>query len=478
MKKSKKKKFNKLNILNIFCLVFITLFLILLIKLNMIPKNYLLVLTSVLTLLEVVCIVLTNLKSKICKIIGIILDILLLILSVFGSYFMYNGNLFLDKSFNNIKNEQYITYYVVSYSSNNAGNRNEIDDTVYYVNNDSNINSAINTLKKYVKNEITETNDISNLFTLILNKQAKYALISNTSYEILFDNNENLKRENYKIVYQYKIKIKNKNSNKVSNNTEKFNVYISGTDFANLSDFNMIMTVNNKTHKVLLTSIPRDYYINVYGTDNIRDNLSFIGINDINTRMKSIENYFGITMDYYLKINTNSLVSVVDSVGGIEYCSDQSYTTTHSTILNSYDDSKGKKLTIKKGCQHLNGIETLTVARERNAFAGRDRQRQKNCQAIIIDIFDKLKSVNTITNYNEILNSLSNLYETTISREIIENIMKDVINGENYTIETQSVDGNDSMDLVHLNSMKGWVMYPNEDTVKTAKTKINEVLNK
>lgn len=478
MKKSKKKKFNKLNILNIFSLIFITLFLILLIKLNMIPKNYLLVLTSVLTLLEVVSIVLTNLKNKICKVIGIILDILLLILSIFGSYFIYNGNLFLDKSFNNIKNEQYITYYVVSYSSNTAGNRNEIDDTVYYVNNDSNITSAINTLKKYVKNEITETKDISDLFTLISNKQAKYALISNTSYEILFDNSENLKRENYKIVYQYKIKIKNKNSNKVSNNTEKFNVYISGTDFANLSDFNMIMTVNNKTHKVLLTSIPRDYYINVYGTDNIRDNLSFIGINDINTRMKSIENYFGITIDYYLKINTNSLVSVVDSVGGIEYCSEQSYTTTHATILNSYDDSKGKKLTIKKGCQHLNGIETLTVARERNAFAGRDRQRQKNCQAIIIDIFDKLKSVNTLTNYNEILNSLSNLYETTISREIIENIMKDVINGENYTIETQSVDGNDSMDLVHLNSMKGWVMYPNEDTVKTAKTKINEVLNK
>lgn len=264
MKKSKKKKFNKLNILNIFSLIFITLFLILLIKLNMIPKNYLLVLTSVLTLLEVVSIVLTNLKNKICKVIGIILDILLLILSIFGSYFIYNGNLFLDKSFNNIKNEQYITYYVVSYSSNTAGNRNEIDDTVYYVNNDSNITSAINTLKKYVKNEITETKDISDLFTLISNKQAKYALISNTSYEILFDNSENLKRENYKIVYQYKIKIKNKNSNKVSNNTEKFNVYISGTDFANLSDFNMIMTVNNKTHKVLLTSIPRDYYLSRY----------------------------------------------------------------------------------------------------------------------------------------------------------------------------------------------------------------------
>ena len=48
-----------------------------------------------------------------------------------------------------------------------------------------------------------------------------------------------------------------------------------------------------KTHKILLTSIPRDYYIPVYGTNGIRDNLSFIGVNDIYTRAKSIENYFG-----------------------------------------------------------------------------------------------------------------------------------------------------------------------------------------
>lgn len=238
----------------------------------------------------------------------------------------------------------------------------------------------------------------------------------------------------------------------------------------------MIATVNMNTHKILLTSIPRDYYIPVSGTNGIRDNLSFIGVNDIDTRIKSIENYFGINFDYYLKINTNSLVGIVDAVGGIEYCSDESFTTTHAVILNSYDDSKGKKLNIKKGCQHLNGIQTLTVARERNAFVGRDRQRQKNCQAIIVDIFEQLKSANTLANYNNILNSLGDLYETSLSREIIENIMKDTINGANWTFENQSVDGNDGQDLVHLNSMKGWVMYPIDDTVANAKAKINEIL--
>ena len=475
-RKKKESKFNKINIINILNLIFVTILLILLVKLNMIPKNYMMIITAILTLYEVLCIFLTNLKNKPCKIIGIVLSLLSIVGCIFCSYYLYNSDSFLDKAFDNAKKENYITYYVVTYSDNTASNRNDINDTVYYVNNDSNINSAIDTLKKYTKSNITQTDDVVNLFNLISSKQASFALISNSSYEILFSNNTSLKKDNYKVIYQFRIKIKNNVDSNKTSSKEKFNIYISGTDFANLSDFNMIATVNMNTHKILLTSIPRDYYIPVSGTNGIRDNLSFIGVNDIDTRIKSIENYFGINFDYYLKINTNSLVGIVDAVGGIEYCSDESFTTTHAVILNSYDDSKGKKLNIKKGCQHLNGIQTLTVARERNAFVGRDRQRQKNCQAIIVDIFEQLKSVNTLANYNNILNSLGDLYETSLSREIIENIMKDTINGANWTFENQSVDGNDGQDLVHLNSMKGWVMYPIDDTVANAKAKINEIL--
>ena len=476
MKKEKEKKFNKLNIINILNLIFITLFLVLLLKLNMIPKKYMMIITVSLTIYELLCILFTNLKFKVTKIIGIVLSSLSIIGCSVLSYYLYTGNTFLDKAFDNTKTENTITYYVVTYKDNTASNRNDIKDTVYYVNNDSNIESAVNYLKKYTSSNITLANDVTTLFTMIANKQASFALLSNSSYEILFDNNKDLKRDNYKIVYQFNIKIKNKVSKSTSSNKEKFNIYISGTDFANLSDFNMIVTINMKTHKILLTSIPRDYYIPVYGTNGIRDNLSFIGVNDIYTRAKSIENYFGINFDYYLKINTNSLVEIVDAIGGIEYCSDASYTTTHATILNSYDDSKGKKLYVKKGCQHLNGIEALTVARERNAFVDRDRQRQKNCQAIIIDIFDKLKSVNTLTNYTNILNSLSDLYETTLPREIIEQIMKDTIDGANWSFDNQSVDGIGGTDLVHLNSMKSWVMYPTDETIVSAKAKMNEIL--
>ena len=266
----KEKKFNKLNIINILNLIFITLFLVLLLKLNIIPKKYMMIITVSLTIYELLCILLTNLKFKVTKIIGIVLSSLSIIGCGVLSYYLYNGNNFLDKAFDNTKTENTITYYVVTYKDNTASNRNDIKDTVYYVNNDSNIESAVNYLKKYTSSNITLASDVTTLFTMIANKQASFALLSNSSYEILFDNNKDLKRDNYKIVYQFNIKIKNKVSKSTSNNKEKFNIYISGTDFANLSDFNMIVTVNMNTHKILLTSVPRDYYLPVYGTNGIK----------------------------------------------------------------------------------------------------------------------------------------------------------------------------------------------------------------
>lgn len=67
--------------------------------------------------------------------------------------------------------------------------------------------------------------------------------------------------------------------------------------------------------------------------------------------------------------------------------------------MGDYDDTKGKKLTVSKGCRTYSGIEILTIARERKAFVDGDRQRQKNCQDIMISIFKKMANADNITNY-------------------------------------------------------------------------------
>ena len=303
-------------------------------------------------------------------------------------------------------------------------------------------------------------------------------LIDKASYDVLLNVNDSLDKDSFKIVYEFDIAT-NVEKKEEEEKKSSFNIYIAGRDFDGLIDYNTIVTVNMNTHEILMTSIPRDYYMNISGMNGKKDSLSHMYAFGLDKAEKSVAEFFEVPIDYNIHITTESLVGLVDKIGGITYCSDQSFTTTHALILNSYDDRGKKKLYVKKGCQELNGIETLTVARERNAFVGRDRVRQKNCQKIIIAIFEKLKSTNSFVNYKEILDSLSNLYTTTIPRSVITDIAKDTIDGADWKFITQSVDGSDlwDADIAILNG-KGYAMQPNMNDVVNARNKINEILEK
>ena len=470
MRKKRDNKFNKLNIISIIVFLFLVGLIFLLIKLNILPGLYLVILIGILSIITVIGILFVNLKSKIFKIIGICVLVISILVDGIGIYYLYTTDNFFKHSFN--KKIQYTsTFYVVT-NCDNDYTKKDIKGEIHYYKQTNNIKRAIDLLRDSYEFDNKSYDDISSMFEDISNNKIDFMLVEKASYDIVFDLAKNFDKNKFRIIYEFDIKIEKENKRDFKNN---FNIYLAGSDFAGLNDFNMIVSVNMKTHEVLLTSIPRDYYIEVVGSDGRKDTLSYMGPYGIDTSVKSLEKFFDINIDYYIKVNTNSLVGIVDQLGGITYCSDISYTTTHALVLNTYND-QGKKLYVKKGCQELNGIETLTVARERNAFAGRDRVRQENCRKIILSIFDKLKSTNTIVNYNQILNSLNDLYETTIPREIISEFAKDTINGVKWKIAEQAVDGSDSTDYVHLTNLKDWVMYPNEDSVNSAKNKIKEVI--
>ena len=235
----------------------------------------------------------------------------------------------------------------------------------------------------------------------------------------------------------------------------------------------MLLTINTKTKTILITSIPRDYYVYIPNYQTY-DSLEFIGLLGENASMNALENLLDTKIDLYTSIYTEGLVEIVDLLGGIEYCSDQTFTTTHSLVLDTYDDSYGEKLTIYEGCQHLNGIETLTVARERKKI-GSDRKRQENCRKIFKTIMNDSLSITTLTNYEEMLNKISDLYQTNIDKKTVQKLIKSLINNK-YQIIEQSLDGSDGSGYIRLGTINSYVMYPYESSVEQAKTKINNVL--
>lgn len=469
--KNKLLKYNYLIITAIMLIVNILLF-IFTNKLNILPIKYYLLIFGIIVVLEIVSILFILLKKKILNIIGYILSIILIIVNICGIYYVRVTDNFLDKSFNNDNREYTTTFYIVSKKDSNNTLDNIVGKDIGYYKDTPNIEQAITELGyKYKVNTISYDN-ISEMFNSI-----NYILIEKNLYDYTFEIDKSLNKLDYDIIYEYALTFQETiDSNTEENDdnyipeTNNINIYIGGTDFTNqLYDFNMIVSINKDTHKVLLTSIPRDYHIPVYGKGGRSDNMGYHGAWGITTSMKSLEQLLNIKIDYYVKVRTSSLVGVVDTLGGIQFCSDKSFYTTHATILDSYDDSKGNKLYVKKGCYNYNGTEILTISRERLAYSGGDRQRQKNCQSILISIFNKATSPSVIKNYQSLLDSISDLYTTSIPRDMITSYIRDILdNNTKWTFNTQSLDGYDSRGYVHLTNYLDYVMMPYQSSVNSA----------
>ena len=458
-------------IASIISLLFIISFSAFLFILDILPIKYIIPIIGVLVLLNLVGTYLIDPKKKFkVNIVGGIILLLTILISGIGTYYLASTNNFLNKSFSKFRYEK-TTYYIVGLKKNNLEKKDITGDISVY-NETIKLDKALTKLKD--KYEVTEKryDDVGVILDNMTNNTDKLMLVEKSSYGIVFSISKQYKKEDFEIIDEFNIITKVKNKKK---NIEKFNIYFGGQDFSGLRDFNMIITVNTKTHRILLTSIPRDYYLEVPGKGGRRDKLSFMSAYGTDINKEALEKAFGTNIDYSLLVETGSLVDIVDYVGGIDFCSDYEYTTTHA--LTTTDDDRGRKLYVKKGCQHVNGIEALTISRERNAFPGRDRVRQENCQKILIAIVKKLISTDTMLHYNETLNTLSDLYTTDMPRSIFSNFAKDIINnGNKWKFETQSVDGTDGQDKVHLSNITDWVMYPDMKTVDKAKQKINKTL--
>ncbi len=460
-----------------------TLLLIFIHNLNVLTVKYYFLIFGGLFLLEIISIRLILIKKKPTIVIGYLLILLLVILNLTGIYYVRVTNHFLNQSFNNDKREYTNTFYVLSLKESNYKLDNITDMNLGYYQNTPNINEAIKEFNYQYKVNTTSYEDILDMFQK-LDTEIHYILIEKNLYTYIVEAEDDLNEDNYTVIYEYTLtfeeiiepeKDSQENENqKESTGMNNINIYIGGTDFTNqLYDFNMIVSINKDTHKILLTSIPRDYHIPVYGMGGKQDNMGYLGAWGITTSMKSLEQLLHIKIDYYIKVRTNSLVEVVDTLGGISFCSNKSFYTTHATILDSYDDSKGNKLYVTKGCKNYNGIEILTISRERLAYPSGDRQRQKNCQSILISIFNKATSPSILKNYQSFLNSINNLYTTNIPRNIITDYMKDILNNNTkWTINTQSLEGYDSSGYVHLTNLVDYIMIPSEESVSKASNNI------
>ena len=463
-------------LINIFSLiVFITVLLTIMevVKLDVLPNKYLYLFIGLELIVFILGLVLYNLKKKVFVILGIIIYIISILGNIFGYYYLSKTNNYITTSFKKEYYTEKTIYYVITSKNNSVNKIDELskDDNIIYYKYSKLIDKALKKLGNY---KYQDTDNALWATTSIKDNNG-YFLIGKANYDYFFNstNTDSNYKDNFKIIYEFEVTDKVLVNKKVK---DSYNIYINGLDFTGvMRDYNLIVTVNTKTKKVVLTSIPRDYYVDV-PQYNMKDTLMCLGSLDSEVSKEALENLFNTKIDYTINLNTTSLVNIVDSIGGVNFCSDYDFTTTHSLVLDTYNDSTGKKLHVTKGCREYNGIETLAIARERNAFPGRDRYRQKNCRQILINITKKLASTTTLSNYDEVLKSFDGLYTTDMNDKVIKQLIKTYINDPNFEIIEQSVDGTDGLGIGHLGTQESWIMNPDMNTVNPASDKINQVL--
>ncbi|MCH5166341.1 MAG: LCP family protein [Erysipelotrichales bacterium] len=407
-----------------------------------------------------------------------ILYLLLNIFCVAAIYYGSTTNKFLNNAFDNAESEYKTKFLLLSKNDYELNDLKE-KDIAYYTDLQYKEKAFAELAKKDIKTFL-EYPDINTTL------EQDVSLIDNGMYIYLKEDQSEIKIDEYNIIYEFEVGIELSNEAIGEEELEEeekieyqqltpgeyYNIFLGGYDFTNtFMDFNMLVSINKTNNEILITTIPRDFYITDAKVGK-RDKLSDMGARGIETNMASVAKLFGVKIDYYIKVNTKSLVALVDAVGGITYCSDQEYTTSHAMILDTYNDSLGQKLHVKKGCQYLNGIQTLTVARERLAFKTGDNQRQKNCAKIMQAILSKMKTPGMAVKYPSVLEAVSGFYTTTIPKELITSSIQDLLENPNWNIKTQSVTGYGGQDYIFFGSTKDYVMYPHMNTVNAAKRKI------
>jgi LCP family protein required for cell wall assembly len=457
----------KKYILPIITLLTTLLLIISILKLNMIPNKYLLIIVLIEAILLLIGTILNINKNKILKIIGIILLITTIIINSIGLYYINHTNKFIKQNFNNNIIEMN-KYNVIVLKESKYNNIEEIKSEIGYLKQDINYKEQLN-------KELKEYNSIYELYEDLLNKKIESIILEDTYIELLKDDYKDIE-EKIKIIYSFDITNEIKKQEETTE-LNSINIYISGSDSRSgriesktRTDVNMIVTINSNTNKILLTSIPRDYYVQLHGTTGYKDKLTHSGIYGIEMSKTTLEDLFSIKIDYVIKVGFNSVVEIVDLIDGIEIESDKTFTTRCG-------DGGAQKTQVVQGINHFNGAQALSYARERYAYIEGDNHRIQNQQQVLEAIIEKIsKNKSLIVKYNELLDKISKLYKTDIPESLIKLYIKNQIeNNTKWQIEKQVVTGTGSMDITY--SMPGrnlYVMIPNIESIEQASKKIKK----
>ena len=367
----------------------------------------------------------------------VVITSLLVFAQALGSYFVFKTYSTLS-SMN--KNELTYTTSLVVLKNSNMKDLNSLKDKKIGIVSDTTSIEGYVIGKEIIKdnsldskNTVVDYEDFTSLVKGLYNKDIDVMIVPDSYVSMFdeFDDYKNIATET-KVIYSKsktytKQEIAKLSGDDISNfNTsdkidKPFTILVMGIDSTATTlkknatgngDALMLLTFNPDTLNATILSIPRDTYVPIACFANQKENkITHAAWNGEGCMIKTIESFTGINIDYYVKVNFQGVVKLVNAMDGInvdvplDFCESNSKRAT----------SKDKQICLKEGNQKLNGEQALALARHRKTLLTGDLQRGVNQQLVIQGIINKVKTIKSASQMLEILDTISKNMDTNFT---------------------------------------------------------------
>ena len=439
---------------------------------NILAFRYLNVITAAVVILVALASLLLIIYRKAEKFTIFFLTLAILMSSV--SFFALQQFVGFTSHINSTSNYSEYSMSVVVLKDSDVHNVTQLDSVTGPTDTDNeNIQKLIADIKASQSKELTVEQSTSYLaaYKSLVSGEAK-AIVLNSVFENIIESEYPDYASKIRKIYTKNI-TKEVAAPKVSKN-KSFNVYVSGIDTYGLissvsrSDVNILMTVNRDSKKILLTTTPRDSYVPIAdGGNNQKDKLTHAGIYGVDSSIHTLENLYGVDINYYVRLNFTSFLKLIDLLGGVDVYNDQEFTSRHG------------KFHFPVGNVHLDSEQALGFVRERYSLADGDRDRGRNQQKVIVAIIQKLTSTEALKNYSDIIQGLQDSLQTNMPIETMMDLVNTQLeSGGSYKVNSQDLKGTGRMGLPSyaMPDSNLYMMEIDDSSLAAAKSAIQDVM--
>lgn len=494
-KKKKKNKRRLAKLMTVFIFAALALLIFQMIYLDLLPMKLIILISAVLLIISLIITLIMNFKVKkfLPRLLVGLISFCMCLGLAYGNYFVYKTKDTFEVV-TSIADKKAITTSIIAMKTSDIKKETDLKNKKIGTISGMDSEATERTLKALSKENVKySTKNYGNLDDLVnaLYDGSIDAICLNEKYrDILHETDEYFTfntetKVAYQNVHYVEREATDNESDPVNDITkDAFTILVSGNDsYGSLqdantrSDANMLLTVNPKTGTILMTSIPRDYYVDLICPgdgemacpEGSKDKLTHSGLLGIKSTEKSIENALGIKINYNIRINFSSVVNLVDALDGIDL-----------------DIKEGEQCDIlyanmqpglSVGKHHVDGETALAFARERHAYVNGDNQRVKNQQKVFKAIFKRIVSPKMITNYGKFMDALAVAFDTNISGDEISDFIKYELNNmPKWKFESYTIYGESAYDFCYEAQSYASVTYQNDLMNEIARNKIKAVL--